>query len=1011
MAIPSQEIGYGTEEKLLWQISKQIQNLIGVTYNSGSGFSTTYVPYTGATSNVNLGSYNISANSFINGFSSITASGTQVVLTVNSAPEILVSGSGGQTIKLPDATTLANGTTFSFNNNQSSGAITVNNNSNTLVLSIPSGGYAEIMLLSNSIAAGSWDRHFQAPSNVSWSTNTLDYPGSITSATWNGNVIQPNRGGTGQSTYTDGQLLIGNTTGNTLSKSTLTAGTGISIANGNGTITITATGAVSGAVTGSGTTNYVPKFTSSTVVGNSNIQDSGTLITLGSNTTISSGGLSIGSSATVGGTSGNLNLNKNITGGILSYAVTQTGIVQSDVTSLGISYLSSLNTQAATFTLAEYRHFSAAGAVLGSGSALTIQTGYHVGTNHIQGATNYGFRGAIPVGTNRYNLYMDGSALNYLEGNLGIGILPLANYSLYINKNLTSGSSVYGIAQTGAVQSDLNNGSAFGILNQFSTQAATFTLAQYIHFRAVQGTIGSGSTITEQVGFSVANNLTSATTNYGFQGSIPSGSNRWNIYMDGTANNYLNGSLLIGTTTDTGEKLQITGTTKLNGNTVISSGGLGIGTAALSGYSLNVAKNITGNVISYGIGQSGVSQSDVTNSAYGFTNASATAAGAYTLSQYFHYSANQGTIGAGSAITTQIAFDAGSSLIGATNNYGFRGRIPSGTGRWNIFMDGTADNYMAGALGIATTSLAGYGLRLSKTMTGGVNTVGYNSDGVVQSDSTISAAYYSSFASTVAASFTIGALVHFNVSQGTIGLGSTVTNQYGFLVNPSLIGATNNFGFFGNIPSGTGRYNLYMNGTADNYLAGSLGIGNTSLTGYNLRVAKNITGSTTGISIRNETTFQSDVTSLAIGYSSFLGTQASAFTLSTLVHYTTAQGTIGSGSTVTNQYGFYASSGLTGATNNYGFFSEIPSGTNRWNIYMNSTAQNYLGGALSIGVTTANASALLQVDSTTQGVLFPRMTTTQKNAISSPATGLVVFDTTLGKLCVFSTTWQTISSS
>jgi len=49
-------------------------------------------------------------------------------------------------------------------------------------------------------------------------------------------------GGTGQTTYTDGQLLIGNTTGNTLNKATLTAGTGISIANGSGSITITATG-------------------------------------------------------------------------------------------------------------------------------------------------------------------------------------------------------------------------------------------------------------------------------------------------------------------------------------------------------------------------------------------------------------------------------------------------------------------------------------------------------------------------------------------------------------------------------------------------------------------------------------------------------------------------------------------------------------------------------------------------------------------------------------------------
>jgi len=47
-------------------------------------------------------------------------------------------------------------------------------------------------------------------------------------------------GGSGQTTYTNGQLLIGNTTGNTLSKSTLTAGTGITVTNGTGTITIDA---------------------------------------------------------------------------------------------------------------------------------------------------------------------------------------------------------------------------------------------------------------------------------------------------------------------------------------------------------------------------------------------------------------------------------------------------------------------------------------------------------------------------------------------------------------------------------------------------------------------------------------------------------------------------------------------------------------------------------------------------------------------------------------------------
>ncbi len=63
-------------------------------------------------------------------------------------------------------------------------------------------------------------------------------------------------GGTGQTTYTDGQLLIGNTTGNTLTKATLTAGTGISVTNGPGSISIAANGisSVSAAVTAAGTT-------------------------------------------------------------------------------------------------------------------------------------------------------------------------------------------------------------------------------------------------------------------------------------------------------------------------------------------------------------------------------------------------------------------------------------------------------------------------------------------------------------------------------------------------------------------------------------------------------------------------------------------------------------------------------------------------------------------------------------------------------------------------------------
>ena len=80
----------------------------------------------------------------------------------------------------------------------------------------------------------------------------------------------------------------------------------------------------------------------------------------------------------------------------------------------------------------------------------------------------------------------------------------------------------------------------------------------------------------------------------------------------------------------------------------------------------------------------------------------------------------------------------------------------------------------------------------------------------------------------------------------------------------------------------------------------------------------------------------------------------------------------------------------------------------------NAAAQRLVlssSGNLGIGTTSPSASAILDAQSTTKGVRMPNMTTTQKNAISSPAAGLMVFDTTLAKLCVYSgSAWQTITS-
>jgi hypothetical protein len=65
---------------------------------------------------------------------------------------------------------------------------------------------------------------------------------SLAYQAWATLPVAVNAGGTGQTSYTNGQLLIGNTTGNTLTKATLTAGSGVAITNGTGSITVAASG-------------------------------------------------------------------------------------------------------------------------------------------------------------------------------------------------------------------------------------------------------------------------------------------------------------------------------------------------------------------------------------------------------------------------------------------------------------------------------------------------------------------------------------------------------------------------------------------------------------------------------------------------------------------------------------------------------------------------------------------------------------------------------------------------
>ena len=154
------------------------------TTTTGTGVLTALGNTTNAASGIVVkdANGNLSTNFAFLGYTNVAAAGTTTTLVASSTPNWIVTGSGGQTYKLPDATTLPVGATYTFNNNQTSGTIVVQNNSSTTVVTVQSGAYVTVVLLTNGTAAGTWDYHANIPSSTSWSTNTLSTGAAITSS-------------------------------------------------------------------------------------------------------------------------------------------------------------------------------------------------------------------------------------------------------------------------------------------------------------------------------------------------------------------------------------------------------------------------------------------------------------------------------------------------------------------------------------------------------------------------------------------------------------------------------------------------------------------------------------------------------------------------------------------------------------------------------------------------------------------------------------------------------------
>jgi len=410
------EVGYGAYTSATPSLAR---TTILASSNSGSvvSFSGTvniFITYPAEKVIIQDANGNATVNLLYEGFSNVAAAGTTTVLTASSTPNWVVTGSGGQTYQLPDATTLSPGILYTFNNNQSSGTIVVKNSSSTTIATIQSGGFVTIILLTNGSAAGSWDYHANIPSGTSWSTNTLSTGSAITST-------QAVTGNTLISTVATGTAPF------TVTSTTQVANLNAATAGSAGSVTNALTLNNSGTGAASGTTyNGSSAITVSyNTVGASPVAGSSSIVTLGivttgtwnantiavgyggtgvtttptngqlligngTNYTVASLGTSTGISTTVG--SGTLTINNtgvtsnvagtgiSVSGSTGAVTITNTGVT-SAVAGTGISVSGS--TGAVTFTNSGVTSLTGTSnqiSVSGSTGSVTLSTPQSIGT-------------------------------------------------------------------------------------------------------------------------------------------------------------------------------------------------------------------------------------------------------------------------------------------------------------------------------------------------------------------------------------------------------------------------------------------------------------------------------------------------------------------------------------------------------------------------------------------------------------------------------------------------------
>ena len=405
----------------------------------------------------------------------------------------------------------------------------------------------------------------------------------------------------------------------------------------------------------------------------------------------------------------NLNINTLVINTLTVTNVTISGnVTVADLTATGNVILGNasgdtLTVNGATWTIgANVTATRAMGAVSGvfgytqnytaTGAAATDGGGYDT-TFTLSGATAMSTAKAMQA-----NLKHSGSAT------VTAGFTNHATMELTSTGNLTTGnvfSSGFTLSAAGAI----TTGRAYHARAPSLTSTGTITT---LHGFSTAD-LGHAN-VTTAIGFNAAD-MTNSTNMRGFVGALTSGSGKFNVYCSGNADNAFAGNVRIGSVTAPTVALDVTGSVLIS--SIVAIGG---STNAADQLRLS-ATSITSGTTQRGVNVTGTFSTAATTTVRGVQTAFSLAnGGGVTYTQVYGFAHTDTTVNAADTLTTQVGFNAAAMTTG-TNIYGFRGEVAAATDRYNLYMSGTAQNYLVGVtgIGIAPSSTAALALAAGTT--------------------------------------------------------------------------------------------------------------------------------------------------------------------------------------------------------------------------------------------------------------------------------------------------------